>query len=152
MRRPCRSRAPASASVSWISLGNSNMQIITPRFGAFDYDKDDVISFPTGLVGFPKLNEFVLIEHKEGTPFTWLQCLSEPDKAFLVTDPTAFVEGYAPVISDDDAAELSIDEASEVVLLTTVSIPHGAPKEMSLNLAGPIVVNAVTRTGKQVVL
>ena len=64
------------------------MQITTPRFGTIDYDKDDVISFPTGLVGLPQLVEFVLIEHKEGTPYRWLQCLTDPEMAFLTADPT----------------------------------------------------------------
>ena len=128
------------------------MQITTIRFGTIDYDTDDVISFPTGLVGFPQLNEFLLVSHKEGTPFRWLQSISDATMAFLVADPTAFVQGYSPLVSDQDAAELQIDERSEVVLLTTVSIPHGEPNAMSINLAGPIVVNAATRTGKQVVL
>ena len=128
------------------------MQITTIRFGTIDYDTDDVISFPTGLVGFPQLNEFVLVSHKEGTPFRWLQSISDATMAFLVADPTAFVQGYAPLVSDQDAAELQIDERSDVVLLTTVSIPHGEPNAMSINLAGTIVVNAATRTGKQVVL
>ena len=128
------------------------MQIATPRFGTIDYGKDDVISFPNGLVGFPGLTEFLLVDHKDGTPYKWLQSVSEAGTAFLVADPNSFVEGYSPLIPDSDADFLGLDESSEVVLLTTVSIPHGEPRAMSINLAGPIVVNALTRTGKQVVL
>jgi flagellar assembly factor FliW len=128
------------------------MQFNTTRFGEISYTPEDILNFPHGLVGFPALNEFVLVEHKPETPFRWLQSISEPSTAFLVVDPAAFVQEYSPVISEGDAEELCIDAESSVVLFTTVSIPAGKPDDMTLNLAGPLVVNADSRTGKQVVL
>lgn len=128
------------------------MQFTTSRFGEISYSAEDVLHFPQGLVGFPALNEFVLLEHKPDTSFRWLQSLSDPNIAFLVVDPCSFVEEYSPVLSDADAEALSITEETPVVVLTTVSIPAGKPQDMTINLAGPLVVNTESKTGKQVVL
>jgi flagellar assembly factor FliW len=83
------------------------MQFTTTRFGEISYSTEDIISFPKGLVGFPTLNEFVLVEHKPDTPFRWLQSTVDAGTAFLVVDPSAFVQDYSPVVNEVDAEELS---------------------------------------------
>jgi flagellar assembly factor FliW len=128
------------------------MTIETARFGLIEYQIEDVVTLPAGLIGLPTMCEFLIVQHREGSPFRWLQSLDDPSMAFLVADPTALVASYAPIISDADADALEIDETKPVALLTTVSIPSGQPQEMTLNLAAPIVINLLTRCGKQVVL
>jgi flagellar assembly factor FliW len=128
------------------------MQKQTARFGNIEFTEEDVIRFSTGLIGFPFLTSFVLVEHKEGTPFRWLQSLDDGSTAFLVTNPDQFVQGYAPELRDADAHELDLDENTPTMVFATVSIPAGQPKDMTLNLAAPLVVNATTRLAKQVVL
>lgn len=128
------------------------MEKNTARFGTISYGDDDTVKFPEGLIGFPFLREFVMVEHKEGNRFRWLQSLDDESTAFLVVDPNAFFPEYAPVISDADASDLELDERAAALVLSTVSIPPGRPQDMTLNLAAPIIVNAGTREAKQVVL
>jgi flagellar assembly factor FliW len=129
------------------------MPIITDtRFGAIDYDENDVIRFPEGIVGFPDCRDYLLVAHKPESNFRWLQSLDEPRLAFLVTDPAAYVDNYDPVLGDDFAVEMGIDASTPTLLLTTVSIPRGKPEEMTLNLAGPIVINVHERVGRQFIL
>lgn len=122
------------------------------RFGTLDYTESDVIAFVGGLIGFPTLSSFVVISHREDSPFRWLQSLDEPSLAFLTVDPTAYVQGYEPEISDNDAKALQLDVSKPTLVLATASIPGGNVDAMTINLAAPIVINLKDRLARQVVL
>jgi flagellar assembly factor FliW len=116
--------------------------VATSRFGEVAFAPDDVVDFPRGLIGFPALHQFVILRLNETSAFRWLQSLDDPRVAFLVTDPKTYLADYAPPSAD----------AEQHLVLTTVNIPHGKPEEMTINLAGPIVINAETRQARQTVL
>ena len=128
------------------------MIISNTRFGDIEYSADDIITFNDGIIGFPENSEFLLLNHKPNTPFRWLQSLQDPALAFLVAFPEAIVPGYSPVVDDSVVTELSLSEDTPKLLLTTVTIPAGKPKEMTTNLLGPIIVNGSTMQAKQVIL
>lgn len=130
----------------------TSTQIITPRFGAIEFLNEDVVSFPEGILGFADKREFLLLQHRDGSPFRWLQSLDDPSLAFLVVPPEEFIENYAPVISDEDAASVGLSEDTPRLVYTIVTIPQGKPEEMTINLAGPIVINAISRVARQLVL
>lgn len=129
-----------------------NMTLYKTRFGDLEIHDEDVFTFVYGLIGFPTLQRFVLLSSKPDSPFRWLQSLDEPSIAFLVTDPFHYVEQYDPMISLGVAEEIHLTDDTPRMIVTTASIPRGKPEEMTLNLAGPIVMNLVTREGRQVVL
>ena len=116
------------------------------RFGTVEFDGDDVLNIEGGLVGLPALQRFVLFEAKPGSPFSWLQSLDDPSMAFLVAEPRRYVPAY-----EDEVASRcpGIDDA---VVLATASVPPGRPGDTTLNLCGPIVLDAKTRRGKQMVI
>lgn len=122
------------------------------RFGSIEFLLEDVFTFPEGLIGFPHLTRFLLVSHSENSPFTWLQSIDEPALAFLTTDPTNFILDFALEIRDEEAENLELTDETPSQVLTTVSIPRGEPESMSLNLAGPIIINLATKVGKQVVV
>jgi flagellar assembly factor FliW len=129
-----------------------NMTIQCTRFGTVEYAEDDVVIFEEGLIGFGKLRNYVLLSLKPESPFRWLQSIDEPAVAFLVTDPNAFVSDYDPLIDDTQAQRLNLGEDTPRLLLTTATVPKGHPENMTLNMAAPIVINALTRRAKQLVL
>jgi flagellar assembly factor FliW len=112
------------------------------RFGDIEYDSNEIITFPEGLIGFPEEKEFLLVATPGASSFLWLQSLAKADLAFLITDPTIYVPGYRPSLLKEEGDQI----------FTTVNIPHGHPEEMSLNLAGPIRIHPDSRTGSQIVL
>lgn len=128
------------------------MKLIGTRFGDLDFGPADVLFFKDGLIGFPRLQEFILISHKEESPFRWLQSVQEPGLAFLCALPQSFVPDYNPELGSIVVETLKLEEETERYLLTTASIPTGKPDEMTLNLAAPILVNAKTRSALQFVL
>ena len=128
------------------------MKLTGTRFGDIDFGPNDVLFFKEGLIGFPKLQEFVLISHKDDSPFRWLQSVQEPSIAFLTAIPQHFVPTYNPALTTAVVESLKLQEETERYVLTTASIPKGQPNEMTLNLAAPILVNAENRSAIQCVL
>lgn len=122
------------------------------RFGDIEFSEEDIIHFAEGLIGFPNSHSFVLLCAKPGSEFRWLQSLDEPALAFLCTDPTVFVPEYAPTMPLRHARDLGMTEETPRLVLTTAAIPRGKPEDMTLNLAGPIIINAEERRGRQIVL
>jgi flagellar assembly factor FliW len=126
--------------------------IETTRFGLVEFDAQDVVTFTDGLLGFGDHKRFVVIQHKEGSPFCWLQCVDVGDLAFLVIDPGYYVADYAPEMPDEVAASLEISEDSPRLVYTIATIPKGDPTGMTLNLAGPLLINLENRKARQVVV
>ena len=62
------------------------MQIQSTRFGTIEYGDEDTIIVRDGLLGFPNCTQFLVINHKEGSAFRWLQSLEEPDVALYGLD------------------------------------------------------------------
>lgn len=122
------------------------------RFGDIEFGPADVLFFKDGLIGFPELNEFVLLSHKEDSPFRWLQSIREPALAFLCVLPNHFIPEYNPALKKDVVVELGLKPSTDRFILCTASIPKGKPEEMTMNLTAPILVNANTQTALQFVL
>ena len=122
------------------------------RFGAIAFDPADAIEFPDGLIGFENARRFVTISAGGNSPFLWLQSIETPALAFLLADPDAFAPQYAPELPAFALTELGIGADSPYLLWTTANVPAGRPRDATLNLAAPIVVNPDSRIGGQIVL
>jgi flagellar assembly factor FliW len=127
-------------------------QLQSTRFGALDYAAEDIIHFPGGLAGFEDRRDFVLVEHAPDSPYQWLQSVDSGELAFLLVEPGLFVPDYAPEMPLRAVKNLELEESTPRVVYTIVTIPRGRPRDMTLNLAGPIVVNVETRRAVQVIL
>lgn len=125
------------------------MLIETTRFGKLDVDDDQTLSFPKGLLGFPRERRFVLIDAGESGAFFWLQSVNSPELAFVVADPQPFVPGFHVPLKVEQAEDLGLGEREEPRVLVIV---NKRDTQLTGNLQGPLVVNARTRSGEQMVL
>ena len=127
------------------------MNIESQRFGTLEINDDELLSFPEGVIGFPSEQRFALVPHHGSGYIAWLQSVSTPGLAFPVVSAHAFGDKYpdVPVLgAAEDAGLQGPDDALAVmVVLCALS---GQPA--TVNLLAPIVVNATTRTGAQVIL
>lgn len=129
------------------------MQITTKVFGEITIDDDKVIQFPKGIIGFPDLTEFTLIHDEEkGTDsIHWLQSLQEPAFAMPVMDPLLVCPDYNPEADDELFNILGEIVPEELLVLVTVTVPQDLT-QMSVNLKGPIIINAAERKALQVIV
>ena len=129
------------------------MDIETTRFGNLSVEEERIITFPSGLLGFPDHNRFALIQTGEENYFFWLQSVDEPALAFVVTDPSTFFKDYEVPLREETQQEVKLTDAdvtSGAVQMFVICNKVG--DWLTGNLLGPIVVNTMNRLATQVVL
>ncbi len=128
------------------------MEIFTKRFGYIEIDKDKIITMQKGILGFPEQKNYVLLPHKPDSPFFWLQSTETPDIAFVVAHPSSFFTDYVFDIPDNVQEELAVTDVGQVEVFVIVAVPNGNPAGITVNLLGPLVINADKKLGCQLVL
>ena len=84
------------------------MEVRTTRFGVIEISEDRVITFPKGLLGFPEHHRYCLLQPGDDACFFWLQSLDDPELAFVVTDPTLFMQDYSVPIRAEQLSSLGL--------------------------------------------
>ncbi len=129
------------------------MTITTKVFGEITIDDDRIITFPKGIIGFPDLTEFALLHDSEkgSDSIHWLQSLQEPGFAMPVMDPLIVCPDYNPEVDDELLKHLGELNPEELLVLVTVTVPKDLT-QMTVNLRGPIIIDAVGRKATQVIV
>ncbi len=111
---------------------------------------EQLFAFPEGLHGFESQQEFALVPAaRDG--FWWLQSATEAGLAFLLVDPFRASAGYELDLSPGDEQFLALDDASDALVLTIVTLPAEPGGTPTTNLRGPLVFNVAQQRARQVV-
>ena len=105
------------------------------------------------LIGLTDLKKFALItdaEHTE-THIQWLQSLDEPAMALPIINPYEIIEEYNPVVEDEMLKILGEYKEEDLMLMVTIRVPSDIT-QMTINLKGPIIINAETKKGCQIIV
>jgi flagellar assembly factor FliW len=124
----------------------------TTRFGEIQVDPGKVVTLPHGMIGFPNQRRFVLVHHKEGSPFHWLQSIEQADLAFVVVAPMLFDPQYQVALGGAETKILQVTDPKDIQVWVVVTIPQGQPDQITANLKAPVVINLDKRLGAQVIL
>ena len=130
------------------------MRINTKIFGEVEISEDKIITFPRGIIGFPDMTRFTLLHDEEQgntAGIRWLQSLDEPAFAMPVMDPLAVYDEYNPEVEDDLLTAIGEITPENLLVLVTVTVPSDLTK-MSVNLQGPLIINAEERKACQVIV
>lgn len=129
------------------------MNIMTKAFGEVSIDDNKIINFPNGIIGFPDYKRFTLIHDEEKGIHTiqWMQSVDEPAFALPVMDPLIVCPDYNPEIETALLDPIGGIVEGELLVLVTVTVPRDLTK-ISVNLQGPIVINALERKACQVIV
>ena len=130
---------------------SSMVNLSTNNFGNLNIEKENIITFEQGLLGFEELKQFAIIDLEECLPFEWLVSVEDPIVAFPILNPTLFFSDYKPSLSKDDLISLNIKKEKDVEMFCIVTLDK-KPENVTLNLKGPILINMKNKMGKQVVL
>lgn len=127
---------------------DSEMLIVkSTRFGDFSVPKDSVLTFPSGLIGFPRSKSFVILEHKQ--PFSWLHSTEDPNLAFVVIDGAEFGPIYDGKIPFGDRdTELQAEDDYAILIVVTA---RPDPLQTTANLKAPLFVNVRNKKGVQII-
>lgn len=127
------------------------IKIVSSRLGEIEYGEDDLITLCSPFLGFPDLNDFLLISNEASYPLLWFQSVEEPDICFIIVESDAFFKDYSPHISKRELKVLAVDSLADVKIFCIVVIPDD-PKMSTANLRAPLVVNFNKKLAKQIIL
>lgn len=127
------------------------MIIETRAFGQLEIDDAKVVKFVGPMLGFDEASTFALLDPNPQSPFKVFQLAERPDVCFLVADPAVFFPQYQISLTSDQVADLGLSDPAKAAVLVIVTVRDGGAR-LTANLLGPVVVNAETFRGKQIVL
>jgi flagellar assembly factor FliW len=120
--------------------------------GQVSVSEDQIITFPSGLPGFPNFRRYALVPNHLKGPFYCLQCVDNPSLAFVVTVPAVLVPDYSPKNGASDLKDLQAASLNDLQILVTLTIPPGRPEGTTANLMSPLLINPARGLGKQVII
>jgi flagellar assembly factor FliW len=124
------------------------MQIQSTRFGTIEIRDDAVLDFPDGLPGL-RGQRWAFVARSDDSPFYWLHSVDDADVAVPVTSPWLFFSDYEVRVPEEEAKSLGLDDPSDAYIVCVVrATEHLAG--FTINLAGPLIINAESRVGRQV--
>ncbi len=126
------------------------MKISTKIFGEIEISEKQRIAVKEGLFGFEDVEDYVILDYEEGSPFYWLQAEHIPEIAFLLIDPNVIIEDYDLAVDKNDLKSLEIEDGDDVLVFTIVTL-NDDPSKTTVNLLGPIVINKKTHIAKQLI-
>jgi len=132
--------------------GSPTVTLESQALGRVTVPANHIITFASGLPGFPEERRFALINNHLEPPFYCLQCVDNPPWAFGLTDPTALAPDYRPKNGVSTLQELHASSPEDLQTLVTLTIPPGRPREITANLMSPLLINLEQGLGKQVVI
>ncbi|MBM7557470.1 flagellar assembly protein FliW [Halanaerobacter jeridensis] len=127
------------------------MKIGTNKFGEIEINKEEIVEFIVGPYGFEELTDYVLLAEEDSSLF-WLQSVEDEDLAFVVSEPWTFYEDYEFDLNDNVKEKLNLDNKEEVLVVNMITVPNNKPREMTMNLKAPIIINKDDKLAKQIIL
>jgi flagellar assembly factor FliW len=127
------------------------MKVQSSRFGTIELSDDEVINFPAGLIGFPDETSFVMLRPRPDSPIAWLHSTQTSWFALPVVSAEALEVDLGGTLSEATKTA-GIGSSDEPFAVMAVLNAPGAGVPPSVNLMAPIIVNAETRQGAQLLL
>ena len=132
------------------------MLVQTKHFGEIDLSENKIITFDNGIMGFEEYKRYTILydssKEEEGRrpAISWLQCLDLKELALPVINPILVKPDYNPYVEDELLNGLGELTEENLAIFLTMTIPSDITK-MTSNLKAPIVINADTRKGCQII-
>ena len=129
---------------------DAEMVVRSDLLGEIRVRTNDLLNFPSGMLGFPECRRFALLRGGRDGLF-WLQSIEYSTLVFLLVDPFAIEEKYSFDVQPSQIADLGPANPADVGLLSVVTLPANRHEQPTVNLQGPLIINFKTRQAKQVV-
>src|SRR5215510_2257494 len=122
------------------------------RFGTVEHDWTMQLHMPAGLLGFPEVKEYHIVDSEPELPVKWLQARDELPLAFVITDPFALLPDYQVELTPLDLMDVGAPATTDLFLVAIVSLPRATTPYPTVNLQGPVLINRANGWAKQLVL
>lgn len=113
--------------------------------------EDRILTFREGIPGFSKIHRFAVLEMEALKPFRYLQSLDEPPISLFIINPFLVDPNYEFSLTDSDMEDVKSTDSAQLEFYVVATIPDD-PRNTTLNLMAPIVINDKDRCGKQIIM
>ena len=127
------------------------MNINTSRFGNLEVNKNEIITFSEGLLGFEHLKKFIVVDPGDQTLILWLQSTEDESTAFPIIEPKIFMPDYQVKLLPAELNSLKLENLNDATVYSILTIPSDVTN-MSANLKAPIIINNNSKQSRQIVL
>lgn len=127
------------------------MEMISPIHGNITYNLDEVIKFEKSIPGFEGMNNFILKDADEDSPFKILQSIDDVNVGFVLISPFNVEQSYEIKLTDELIERLDIIDNSDVVLYSLVTL-NSKVENITANLRAPLVINIKEKKGEQFIV
>ena len=120
---------------------------LSTRFGEFEADPRNLVTFPQGVPGFERCRRFAILTSPAAAPLQCLHAVDGVPATFLALDPRLVLPEYRCQLSESDVARLQSSDPAALLWLALLSFDDkGAAMA---NLRAPVVVNPRLMIGFQ---
>ncbi len=124
----------------------------TKYFGRIKVTEDHIITFSSGLVGYAEFHRYALLEEPRTAPFSFLQCVEEPELCFVVAEPARVIPDFRLGPVSHALKELAAASIQDLKVMVILTLPSGRPQELTANLLCPVLINPKLGRGKQAIM
>lgn len=116
---------------------------IETRYGTYEVEREKIVSFPKGLIGFAELQEYAILNlpHEGTEQFKLLQSADEPSIGFYVVPVGLENSGLDPADIERAADQYQFALENLAILLIVTARKTNDVLEMTANLRAPVLVD-----------
>ncbi len=127
------------------------MLIKTSRFGEIEIHEDQIITMPSGLIGFSEDRRFVIREDEAAKPFLWLQSVDNDALAFVMIEPHFSFSNYELELTKETLKKLKAEKTGDLSVFVLVTMAKSM-EDVTVNLQGPLLFNPEKKLGLQFII
>lgn len=120
---------------------------LSTRFGDFEADPRNLVTFPQGVPGFERCRSFAILTSPAAAPLQCLHAVDGVPATFLALDPRLVMPEYRCQLGDTDAVRLQSTDPASLLWLALLSFDEQG--NALANLRAPIVINPRLMIGFQ---
>jgi len=132
-------------------MKEKNMQIQTSRFGEIEIEENQIITIPSGLIGFSEDRRFVIREDEAAKPFRWLQSVDSDALAFVMIEPHFSFSNYELELTKENLKKLKAESIEDLSVFVLVTMSKKM-EDVTVNLQGPLLFNLEKKLGLQFII
>jgi flagellar assembly factor FliW len=114
-------------------------------------NKNTIIHFDEGLIGFSECKDFQLMENDTIAPFRLLQSAEKKDVGFMVLDPSVVMADYYKRIPVREWESIALS-TNDLLLAFVICIIGPSANNSTGNFQAPLIINYKKMIGRQVIL
>lgn len=123
------------------------VNIDTTRFGAVEIEKEDILQFEAGLIGFCDSKDWVILADAENPAVAWIQSLQDCSLALAVVSPRRFIPNYQVRLTVSELSPIHLTDVDQAFVLCVVSRNDN---RLTMNLRAPVIINLDQKIGAQI--